>query len=107
MHRLTNGPILFRTRPEVPLLRSCGAYVKFLWVLALAGTMMFSACGGASSGSGSQQSGTLTGNWQFSMSNSGIWPGRRLSIAKKRFGDWTSGLLRVGNQRKQRTMDCV
>ena len=69
MRRLTKGPMLFRTQPEVPLLLSCGAYVKFFWVLALAGTMMFSACGGASSGSGSQQSGTLTGNWQFSMSN--------------------------------------
>ncbi len=69
MQRLTNNPILSRTNREALSPRSSGGCANSLWVvLLLAGTMMLSACGGSSS-SDPQQSATLSGNWQFSMTN--------------------------------------
>jgi hypothetical protein len=47
--------------------RFCGAWVKSLALLLLAGTMMLSACGSGSSSSASQIPLTLAGNWQFTM----------------------------------------
>jgi hypothetical protein len=41
--------------------------VKGLWLLVMAGTMMFSACAGSSSNRNSQIPLTLSGNWQFTM----------------------------------------
>ena len=48
--------------------RLCGARVKSLMLLLLAGTMMLTGCGGGSS-SGSENTATLSGNWQFTMAN--------------------------------------
>jgi hypothetical protein len=48
----------------------CGRYANGMWVLLLVTilimTIILSACGGGTSG-GSQQSATLSGNWQFTM----------------------------------------
>jgi hypothetical protein len=46
--------------------RFCAAYVKGLLLAFLAATTMLSACGGGSSG-GSENSVTLSGNWQFTV----------------------------------------
>jgi hypothetical protein len=58
-----------RGRNRKPLsAQLCNGNAPSLLILLLAGTILLSACGGGTS-SGAQQSGTLSGNWQFSMTN--------------------------------------
>lgn len=57
------------TSHEVPSPLSCGGHVMSFWILLLAATLMLSGCGGTSSAGSSQQRGSLSGNWQFSMPN--------------------------------------
>src|SRR5580698_11184798 len=68
MQRLTKDRMSYRANRE--LFVFCGRYVNGLRVVLLTTIVMmmvvFSACGGGTSGS-SQQSGTLSGNWQFTM----------------------------------------
>ncbi len=66
---MTNALLLRPTNREPLSPRTSVGYAQSLWILLLAGTMMLSACGGSSSGSGSQQSATLSRNWQFTMAN--------------------------------------
>jgi len=57
------------THNSLPSPQRCRIYVRSLSILLLAVIIMtLSACGGGSRGD-SQQSGTLSGNWQFSMTN--------------------------------------
>jgi hypothetical protein len=68
MQRLTKDRMSYRANRELSVF--CGRYVNGLRVVLLTTIVMmmvvFSACGGGTSGS-SQQSGTLSGNWQFTM----------------------------------------
>jgi hypothetical protein len=68
MPRLPKDRTRFRTHRLLPSLRLGKGWVKNLWVLLLAGTVMLSACGGgSSSGGGSQIPLSLSGNWQFTV----------------------------------------
>src|SRR5258708_34963820 len=65
---LTNNSIRFLTNGEsVSSLH--GGYGKILLVLLIASTMMLAACGSSSSAGDPPPSGSLSGNWQFAMSN--------------------------------------
>ncbi len=64
---MTNAAMLCPTSREAFSL-PCRGYARSLWILLLAGTMLLSACGGGAS-SDPQKSGTLSGNWQFTMTN--------------------------------------
>ena len=64
---MTNAAMLCPTSREAFSL-PCRGYARSLWILLLAGTMLLSACGGGAS-SDPQKSGTLSGNWQFSIVN--------------------------------------
>ena len=74
MQRSTRNPMtenlmLCATNPHSLSRQPRPGYVKNLWILMLAGTILLSACGGSSSG-GSKQNGSLAGNWQVvSMAN--------------------------------------
>ncbi len=65
---MTNAAMRCPTNREPLSPRLGGGYAQSLWILLLAGTILLSACGGNSS-SDPQQSGTLSGNWQFTMTN--------------------------------------
>ena len=69
MQRLIKDRRLYRANREPHQL--CGWYASGPWVLLFAGTvmtaMMLSACGGGGASGNSQQSATLSGNWQFTM----------------------------------------
>ncbi|HSZ62020.1 MAG TPA: hypothetical protein VK828_09485 [Terriglobales bacterium] len=67
MRTLTKDRALCGAHPETLSLRCLGAGAKSLLLALLAGAMMLSACGSASSGGGSQIPLTLSGNWQFTM----------------------------------------
>jgi hypothetical protein len=71
MWKLTKDQPLSRTNLEALAPRFSGAFAKNAWVLMFATTivmaMVLSACGGSSSPGGSQQSGALSGNWQFTV----------------------------------------
>lgn len=67
MHTSTKGPIPSRKCRERLSFRPLGTYVKSLWLLVLAGTIVLSACGGSDANRGSQIPLTLSGNWQFAM----------------------------------------
>lgn len=75
MQELTRNPQPSRTNREALSPQVGETYRKSLWILLLAGTLllastiMLSACG--SSSSGSPQSATLAGNWQFTLANPG------------------------------------
>ena len=69
MQRSTNYPSRRQMNPEQcrrPLTAS-RTMTMTLWILLLAGVAMLSACGGGSS-AGSQNSASLSGNWQFTVS---------------------------------------
>jgi hypothetical protein len=51
------------------LSRLCSGYAQSLCILLLAGTILLSGCGNSNNSSATQQSGTLSGNWQFSLVN--------------------------------------
>ena len=65
---MTNAATLCPTSREAFSLPG-GGYARSFWVLLLAGTMLLSSCGGGASSGGSQPSGNLSGNWQFSIVN--------------------------------------
>ena len=70
MQRLTKDRMLCRAHREVPPL--CLQHAKGPRLLLVAATiitiaMMLSACGGSAASGGSQPSGTLSGNWQFTV----------------------------------------
>jgi hypothetical protein len=67
MQTLTKNPTPRRTVREL-LSRLFSGCAQSLCILSLAGTILLSACGSNNSSS-TQQSGTLAGNWQFSMVN--------------------------------------
>src|SRR5882724_10764042 len=70
MQGLTKNSVSCWTNYEPPVPRLRGAYVKSLGILILACTMMLSGCGSTSSSGGDNQIPVpLSGNWQFSMSN--------------------------------------
>ncbi|MFZ3262363.1 MAG: choice-of-anchor D domain-containing protein [Terriglobales bacterium] len=66
---MTKGPKLCPPTREPASPRLCGGDVKSLWVLLMASMMMLSACRGGGGSSDPQQSATLSGNWQFMMTN--------------------------------------
>lgn len=59
---------LWQTNRELVLAWVNRGFVLSLWILSLAATIMLCGCGGGSSGT-TQSSGTLSGNWQFEMTN--------------------------------------
>jgi hypothetical protein len=61
-------PMLCRKNPEPVSARVCGGIVRSLWILLLVGTIVLSACGGGTSTT-TRQGASLSGNWQFSMTN--------------------------------------
>jgi hypothetical protein len=67
MVTLTRERALFRANHKPSWQHFGGKHTKTFWVLLLAGTMTLSACGGSNSSSNSQNSLTLSGNWQFTM----------------------------------------
>jgi len=67
MQTLAKNPTARRAIREL-LSRMCGGRARSLFILSLASMILLSACGSSPS-SAPQQSGTLSGNWQFSMAN--------------------------------------
>ena len=67
MQRLTGNPVPWLTNHQPRSPECGGSYVRSLWVLLLASTMMLSACGGGSSSGVSTPPAILSGNWQFTM----------------------------------------
>jgi len=65
---MTKDPVRCEAARETHSARDCGSYVRSLRILLFAGTILLSACGGGNS-SAPQHSGTLSGNWQFSLVN--------------------------------------
>jgi hypothetical protein len=65
---MNKNPMLCRKNPDPVSARLCGGIVRNLWILLLAGTILLSACGGGNSGA-TRQGASLSGNWQFSMTN--------------------------------------
>src|SRR5271166_1862164 len=67
MQKLIKDLMARLTNHETPSARLC---LKGLWIFLLSGIMMLTACGGGSSPSADlQQSATLSGSWQFSMTS--------------------------------------
>jgi len=69
MQGLIKGPTSGWTNHQPFLRRLCRGYVKSLWALLLAGTVMLAACGSGTSSGGGQVPVPLSGNWQVSLSN--------------------------------------
>src|SRR6266704_2536203 len=68
MQRLVKDSIQIRDHRRASLRRICRESWKCILILALAGTLMLSACGGSSGNStGPQASASISGNWQFYM----------------------------------------
>jgi hypothetical protein len=65
---MNKNPMLCSKNPDPVSARLCGGIVRNLWILLLAGTIVLSACGGGTSSS-TRRSASLSGNWQFSMTN--------------------------------------
>src|SRR5260370_20749216 len=69
MQGLIKGPTSGWTNQQ-PLARQLDrGYVKSLWVLLLAGTVMLAACGSGTPSGGGQIPIPFSANWQFSLSN--------------------------------------
>jgi hypothetical protein len=69
METLQHHPMPIPTIHQSLSSRFCGRYAKSLCFLLLAGTVVLSACGGGSSGRGSQIPVSLSGNWQFTVAS--------------------------------------
>jgi hypothetical protein len=68
LQKLTGDSMPLHRNDEPLCLESSRAWTKSLWILAVAAAMMLSACGGGAS-NGSQNSRSLSGNWQFTVAN--------------------------------------
>ena len=70
MRRITKNSLHFGTNRESFSFLNFEFYMKGLSLLLVLGTIMLSGCGSSSTSSGdSQQGGSLSGNWQLSMTN--------------------------------------
>jgi hypothetical protein len=65
---MNKNPMLSKRNPDPASARLGGGIGRNLWIFLLAGTIVLSACGGGTS-SATRQGASLSGNWQFSMTN--------------------------------------